>query len=578
MNRPLIFSGIVAQGSQSIALFCLGLASASGEVAAGSSGKIFWTERHQRAIYCANLDGSGGRLFHPSDAQLVQNGKMTQPPIGPIVADPIGGRIYWINHGLRGDSIVSLGLDGRDLKTLITCDSLNDALYLDTNTRELYWCENCKAKLQRPTGVTYDHIRIRKTSVDRVTVVDLPITIPAWPTRIAIDSANAKLYSLSISSLARYSLASGDREPDLAHTAGFPSNHYVWSLAFNPNRQQVFWNPTGREIEIFDVEAMKSSALISTPCTHLALDTANKRLYWVREHPKLTTTIFRADLEDTNADLDSTDSEELKISILDSTPAGSDWPLQSRIGGIALVLNEKESQSSGYISLPSVYFDGSSWSVIGLMASLPVLAMVLRLLIFRITVAGNRKTTRTFRILGSSVCATVLWIALLWITPAILIPSGKRASLYCGREQSFFAEVADGSASICGYTEDRARFWKMPTGFGFAIRDYMTVGSLKDRLGIIWPSKETTVRPVSSWSTSPQPSSYWTIIIPLWIPFGVFSIVAIILLWKALRCYPIGRCNQCGYDLRMNTSGLCPECGTPIPSEQAVRITQIPES
>ncbi len=32
------------------------------------------------------------------------------------------------------------------------------------------------------------------------------------------------------------------------------------------------------------------------------------------------------------------------------------------------------------------------------------------------------------------------------------------------------------------------------------------------------------------------------------------------------------RCEQCGYDLRYNTSGRCPECGTPIPPEVMQRM------
>ena len=29
-----------------------------------------------------------------------------------------------------------------------------------------------------------------------------------------------------------------------------------------------------------------------------------------------------------------------------------------------------------------------------------------------------------------------------------------------------------------------------------------------------------------------------------------------------------GRCGQCGYDLRGNVSGCCPECGTAIPRKE----------
>lgn len=33
--------------------------------------------------------------------------------------------------------------------------------------------------------------------------------------------------------------------------------------------------------------------------------------------------------------------------------------------------------------------------------------------------------------------------------------------------------------------------------------------------------------------------------------------------WRA------GQCTSCGYDLHANTSGVCPECGSPIPSPPA---------
>ena len=31
----------------------------------------------------------------------------------------------------------------------------------------------------------------------------------------------------------------------------------------------------------------------------------------------------------------------------------------------------------------------------------------------------------------------------------------------------------------------------------------------------------------------------------------------------------LGLCRACGYNLTGNTSGVCPECGTPIPSKRA---------
>ncbi len=36
---------------------------------------------------------------------------------------------------------------------------------------------------------------------------------------------------------------------------------------------------------------------------------------------------------------------------------------------------------------------------------------------------------------------------------------------------------------------------------------------------------------------------------------------------KATENLPLGRCQRCGYNLTGNVSGICPECGTPVPAE-----------
>lgn len=53
-------------------------------------------------------------------------------------------------------------------------------------------------------------------------------------------------------------------------------------------------------------------------------------------------------------------------------------------------------------------------------------------------------------------------------------------------------------------------------------------------------------------------------IVPLWTLLTLFSLVTIIVGWRELRKIPPGHCPVCRYDLTGNTSGICPECGTPI--------------
>jgi hypothetical protein len=53
----------------------------------------------------------------------------------------------------------------------------------------------------------------------------------------------------------------------------------------------------------------------------------------------------------------------------------------------------------------------------------------------------------------------------------------------------------------------------------------------------------------------------WSIEIPLWLPFLLFAIPTARLSFLD-RPFPPRSCQNCGYDLTGNVSGVCPECGT----------------
>ena len=52
----------------------------------------------------------------------------------------------------------------------------------------------------------------------------------------------------------------------------------------------------------------------------------------------------------------------------------------------------------------------------------------------------------------------------------------------------------------------------------------------------------------------------WWVIVPLWMGLAAIG-VPTILLTVIDRRSPKGHCQQCGYDLTGNESGVCPECG-----------------
>ena len=56
-----------------------------------------------------------------------------------------------------------------------------------------------------------------------------------------------------------------------------------------------------------------------------------------------------------------------------------------------------------------------------------------------------------------------------------------------------------------------------------------------------------------------------------WFPITVFSIAPLVWLTRKLRRRRRRKrnlCVTCGYNLRGNTSGRCPECGTPVPTQE----------
>ena len=61
------------------------------------------------------------------------------------------------------------------------------------------------------------------------------------------------------------------------------------------------------------------------------------------------------------------------------------------------------------------------------------------------------------------------------------------------------------------------------------------------------------------------------IFFPAWCSWLVSGIAPTFWIWRRVRsrCRPSGLCGYCGYSLTGNTSGVCPECGTPVPKEPA---------
>ena len=57
---------------------------------------------------------------------------------------------------------------------------------------------------------------------------------------------------------------------------------------------------------------------------------------------------------------------------------------------------------------------------------------------------------------------------------------------------------------------------------------------------------------------------------------GITTVLLWLIDYRLSRSIPPLHCQDCGYNLTGNTSGICPECGTPIPDEMKENLTSDP--
>ena len=67
-------------------------------------------------------------------------------------------------------------------------------------------------------------------------------------------------------------------------------------------------------------------------------------------------------------------------------------------------------------------------------------------------------------------------------------------------------------------------------------------------------------RPTLFWRPVVQPNVF---AIPIWMFIVPVLVPSVLVLWRT-RPPPPGHCQNCGYNLTGNVSGMCPECGTKV--------------
>jgi hypothetical protein len=91
--------------------------------------------------------------------------------------------------------------------------------------------------------------------------------------------------------------------------------------------------------------------------------------------------------------------------------------------------------------------------------------------------------------------------------------------------------------------------------------------------GIIWCQISDHYKdhhlPDGTWRFTPAAEKYeWAIPVwPLFLAVAAYPTITLFRRLEAALATQPGHC-RCGYDLTANTSGICPECGTPVPSQE----------
>ena len=85
-----------------------------------------------------------------------------------------------------------------------------------------------------------------------------------------------------------------------------------------------------------------------------------------------------------------------------------------------------------------------------------------------------------------------------------------------------------------------------------------------------WSSSHPSGFAIEEW-----PRREKVVMFPLWLPVVLFAVMPVV--WMiGRRGSPSNRCPTCSYSLTGNTSGICPECGSPVPTPAKPPETESP--
>lgn len=159
-----------------------------------------------------------------------------------------------------------------------------------------------------------------------------------------------------------------------------------------------------------------------------------------------------------------------------------------------------------------------------------------------------RRPSRLLRITKRAGVAVCILIAIVWLA------SGWWHGVYFYPPGTVIGVDAGGWF----YVDDYANFSTLHNYYAGAI---VGTDSGRNRAKLALGSHNSYWYWAAPWPFDENDNWMW---LPCWTSFLFVAFPTAVLFWLGRRRIPLGHCRKCGYDLRGNESGVCPECGAAV--------------
>lgn len=182
------------------------------------------------------------------------------------------------------------------------------------------------------------------------------------------------------------------------------------------------------------------------------------------------------------------------------------------------------------------------------------------------------RRTRRYLLLGATLAWTSWGVSLVidFRLPLLTKDVGTCVEIYGGavsyRRMEFTSHIVDAPHLQDVYSLLLTRMFPKRTVYWSSLNEQHRWLPEIGRKSAMWPAYDGPQLPYTSTS----------LVLPLWLPAVLLSAAAGLFAYRSRTRLQAGCCRRCSYNLTGNTSGICPECGTPVPDEIKEKLAADP--